>query len=87
MEALKKLQIKQNLNKIGDAPRVFAQKIRDANNSDTYIIENNWKNRTLISDRFAKIQDAQRALHPLTIQLLNEKRGIFGAAARVNAPS
>lgn len=55
MEALKKLQIKQNLNKIGDAPRVFAQKIRDANNSDTYIIENNWKNRTLISDRFAKI--------------------------------
>jgi hypothetical protein len=87
MEALKKLQIKQNLSKVGDAPRVISQKIKDANNSETYIIEHNWRSRTLISERFAKIQDAQRALHPLTIQLLNEKRGIFGAAARATAPT
>lgn len=44
----------------------------------------NQPGRIRISERFEKVQFAQRALHPLTIQLLNEKRGIFGAAARVD---
>lgn len=36
-----------------------------------------------IFERFEKIQNAQRALHPLTIKLINEKRGIFGEEGEV----
>ena len=39
--------------------------------------------RLRIFERFKKIQNAQRALHPLTIKLLNEKRGIFGEEGEV----
>lgn len=36
-----------------------------------------------IFERFEKIQNAQRALHPLTIKLINEKRGIYGEEGEV----
>lgn len=47
-------------------------------------IDSQQKGRLRLCDRFEKIQNAQRALHPLTIKLLNESRGIFGQAAKVN---
>lgn len=34
--------------------------------------------RVLICDRFSKIERAQRALHPLAISLLKEKKAGFG---------
>ena len=47
-------------------------------------IDSSSKGRIRLCERFEKIQNAQRALHPLTIKLLNESRGIFGQAAKVN---
>ena len=45
--------------------------------------DNSKTGRLRIFERFQKIQNAQRALHPLTIKLLNEKRGIFGEEGEV----
>ena len=45
--------------------------------------ENSKTGRLRIFERFQKIQNAQRALHPLTIKLLNEKRGIYGEEGEV----
>lgn len=47
-------------------------------------IDSSKSGRLRLCERFEKIQNAQRALHPLTIKLLNESRGIFGQAAKVN---
>lgn len=42
------------------------------------------ESRQSISDRFASIQDAVRSMHPLTIQLLNESRGIVYKSSKAN---
>jgi hypothetical protein len=40
--------------------------------------------RQKICDRFAAVQDAVRSMHPLTIQLLNESRGIVYKSSKAN---
>jgi hypothetical protein len=45
---------------------------------------NDKKSRKLICERFVAIEKAQRSLHPLTIQLLNESRGIVYNSLRAN---
>ena len=42
------------------------------------------ENKMPLCERFRRIQYAQRAMTPLAIQLLNEKRGIYGKAAQVD---
>ena len=42
------------------------------------------QNRQRIWQRFAAVQDAVRSMHPLTIQLLNESRGIVYKSSKAN---
>ena len=84
IDALRKLQVKVDLHKIGDAPRAFSERLIEAENPDVSMqIDSLSINRMKLCDRFLKVQNAQRAMHPLTLLLLNEKRGLFGAAAKV----
>ena len=62
---------------MGDAPRVFSEKLKDAENADM-MVDTSQQGRLLICERFEKIQNAQRSLHPLAIQLMNEKKSGFG---------
>jgi len=47
-------------------------------------VDNSDENRMTICERFSKIQDATRSMHPLTIQLLNESRGIVYKSSKAN---
>jgi len=62
---------------MGEAPRVFSEKLKEANN-ESMAIDSASQGRVLIWDRFSKIEKAQRALHPLAIQLMKEKKSGFG---------
>ena len=82
VEALQKLQVKVDLNKIGQAPRAFSEILKESMNQENIEIDSS--SRMRICERFGKIQNAVRAMHPLTIQLLNESSGIFNSSTKVN---
>ena len=85
IEALQKLQVKVDLQKIGEAPRAFIELLRQAENPENMIVENgNDQGRLRICERFERVQNAHKSMHPLTIQLLNESRGIFNNSTKVN---
>ena len=63
---------------MGEAPRVIYQKLIDAENPDSMAVDSGSQGRTMICERFSKIEKAQRALHPLAIQLMKEKKAGFG---------
>lgn len=84
IESLQKLSVKVNLQKIGEAPRSYSEILQRAYDSQNMEDIRSATNRRWICDRFANIQDATRSLHPLTIQLLNEQRGIMFKSAKAN---
>lgn len=63
---------------MGQAPRVFSEKLKEANSGEMMAIDGASQGRVLIWERFTKIEKAQRALHPLAIQLMKEKKSGFG---------
>lgn len=83
-ETLSKLQIKVDIQKIGDAPRAYAEILKQIEDPENMAVENENETKQLICDRFSKVQDAQRSMHPLTIQLLNESRGIVYKSTKAN---
>ena len=58
MEQLKKLQIRVQLFKMGQAPRVFSEKLKDANNPESMSIDSAAQGRVAICERFLKIERA-----------------------------
>ena len=81
---LKKLQVRVVLAKMAPAPRCYAQRLKDSEEyMDSSANQPSSKRREALCDRFRRIQNAQRAMTPLTIQLLNEKRGIFEPAFKL----
>ena len=83
-ETLSKLQIKVDLQKIGEAPRAYSQILKDSEDPENMVRDSDNENRQTIWERFEKVQDAQRSMHPLTIQLLNESRGIVYKSTKAN---
>jgi len=71
---------------MGQAPRVFSEKLKEANNGEMMAIDSASQGRVLIWERFSKIEKAQRALHPLAIQLMKEKKSGFGLVSGSSDP-
>ena len=70
---LKKLQVRVMFNKIGEAPRSYAQRLIEAQNMRG-VFQGNQHSHSPLCERFQRIEFAQRAMTPMTIKLLNEKR-------------
>lgn len=75
---LKKLQVKVDLSKIGEAPRAYQQILIEAEDKENLIVPST---NAPLGERFAKVENALPALHPQTIKLMNNQRGIMGKAA------
>jgi len=75
---LKKLQVKVDLSKIGEAPRAYQQILIAAEDKENLIVAST---SAPLGERFAKVENALPALHPQTIKLMNNQRGITGKAA------
>ena len=54
-EALSKLQIKQNLNKIGKPHRAFAERLAKAESKDDIVMETSEPGRLRLCERFDKV--------------------------------
>mmetsp|Transcript_2692 Transcript_2692/g.4546 ORF Transcript_2692/g.4546 Transcript_2692/m.4546 type:complete len:89 (+) Transcript_2692:621-887(+) len=68
IEDLRKLQVRVDLFKIGEAPRSYSQRLIEAQRySGMDVGMNDSGSRIALCERFQRIQNAQRAMTPLTI--------------------
>lgn len=66
------------MSKIGEAPRAYQQLLIAAEDKENMMVNSH---SAPLGERFARVENALPALHPQTIKLMNNQRGITGKAA------